>query len=367
MEAMTVTLAAELVAREYRVRACIPCSPEFDGLAGRYVAAGAGVLRLEASWDNGRRAQAAGMWRLARELLVRRPAVLHLHNGSEYSGGAVALMAWLRGVPVVLTEHSVVERAMRRKQPVERSLLHGVARSFVSVSRFNACRSIHRATRGERQAVVLNGVQSLDREREQMRRETRQSLGFDADDVVIGVAARFRPEKRVAAVVEAAAELLRAGEARLLIVGDGPARACIEKGIDDVGLRERVTLTGFQEDALPFLSAMDIFVHAQAEGTMSISVLEAMQLGCATVIGYGEDEEPVVHRVTGIRVPGAPVPELRAALTELVRDSELRNRLAEAGERHVKENFSGARMASCYIALYRAAVWKEPVPQALRP
>lgn len=125
--------------------------------------------------------------------------------------------------------------------------------------------------------------------------------------------------------------------------------------------------TGFVDDAIPFIAAMDILVLAQAEGTMSISVLEAMQLGCATVIGYGEDEEPVVHRETGLRVPGAEVPDLQAALTELVRDAGLRKRLALAGTLHVAAQFSGARMADDHLALYRAAVRREPIPDWLRP
>ena len=71
---------------------------------------------------------------------------------------------------------------------------------------------------------------------------------------------------------------VRAG-CRLVIVGDGPFRAQVEKKIDDHGLQDSVRLEGMQEDVLQYYWAADLLVLPSEEEGLSNVLLEAMACG----------------------------------------------------------------------------------------
>lgn len=368
METMCVDLAAALCASSVAVTGIAAADERLAPLRGRFENAGATYREMETGWNTGNLARVFGTARFALFLLTRRPDVVHLHTGSILGGGSVALACLLTHTPLVTTEHGVDIRPQTRRTRILRQLPERTARIFVSVSGYNAARSLTARLYPGKQAIVLNGI-ALDSEaqRAQWRSETRASLGISDGDVVIGIAARFDPVKRVEALVQAAAPLLQAGSTRLLLVGDGSERASIEAAISGLGVESRVVMTGAVAAARPLVAAMDVFVLPQLEGSMSISVLEAMHLGCATVIGYGGEEEPVVDGVTGIRLTNGEAGTLTNVLARLVTDVPFRERLASAGKTHVDTNFSAARMASQYLQLYRAAARRRPVPASLRP
>ena len=64
--------------------------------------------------------------------------------------------------------------------------------------------------------------------------------------------------------------------------------------------------------------------------------------------------ELVEHGRTGLLVPPADPAALAAAIERLLRDPGERERLAEAGRRHVEENFSLAKDARAIEAIYRS-------------
>jgi 1,2-diacylglycerol 3-alpha-glucosyltransferase len=94
---------------------------------------------------------------------------------------------------------------------------------------------------------------------------------------------RLAKEKNVALLLTALATL--PSDARLLLVGDGPARPSLEAQARDAGLAGRVVFAGTQPPAVvaEVLSAADLFVFPSATETFGLAMIEAMAAGCAVV------------------------------------------------------------------------------------
>ncbi len=369
MESIAMTAAIELHAQGHPLVAVVPPGPTYDVMADRLAAASVEHRRIQASATMGRIAQARGAWELFQLLRRERARVVHLHCGGTYGGGFANLACIAACVPVVVTEHTPPSPAHRLSIRVARVPLERTAWAFVSVSEPNArLRALHPgAVRPARMAYVINGIPSVPPEvAAAWRRAERRALGYAETHVVIGSAAQFLGHKRLDDLLRASALLDDALPWRVLLVGDGPDRELLESLVDELGIRERVTFTGFLADAKPAIAAMDVFVLPQAEGSMSTSVLEAMDLSVASVISHGGPGEAVIDGETGRWAPPGDVAGLTDVLDSLVRDPQQRQRLSEKGRSHVREYFSAARMGADYLELYEAAASGAAIPERLR-
>ena len=90
---------------------------------------------------------------------------------------------------------------------------------------------------------------------------------------------RLTKEKGFDLAVEAAAVLREKGlDFRWYFVGDGPERAKLEAMIAEKDLRERIVITGLQENPYPYIQGCEIYVQPSYEEAHPLSVIEAMIL-----------------------------------------------------------------------------------------
>lgn len=126
--------------------------------------------------------------------------------------------------------------------------------------------------------VIPNGVdiQLLDRLR-LSRKEAREKLAIPQDAFVLGTIANFYPAKGLPSYIRSATPVLQANPAtRIVIIGDGPERSCIEAAIQESGVSGQILLTGSLAQAHVFLEAFDVFVLPSTKEGMPFSLLEAM-------------------------------------------------------------------------------------------
>ncbi|GAA3283344.1 MULTISPECIES: glycosyltransferase family 4 protein [Dactylosporangium] len=135
--------------------------------------------------------------------------------------------------------------------------------------------------------------------------------------VIIGYVGRLAVEKRV----DLLAPVSRIPGVRVVVVGDGPARANLERAMPDaVFLGER------RGDQLArIFASLDLFVHTGPFETFGQTIQEALASGVPVVApAQGGPLDLVDEGRTGLLVPPGDAPSLVAAVTSLVENTEQR-------------------------------------------
>jgi phosphatidyl-myo-inositol dimannoside synthase len=177
----------------------------------------------------------------------------------------------------------------------------------------------------------------------------RARLGL-ADRPVVVCVSRLVPRKGQDTLIRALPGVLaRVPEAVLLIVGDGPYRADLERLAERTGVAGSVRFTG----AVPWselpahYGAGDVYAMPcrtrrgglDVEG-LGIVYLEASATGLPVVAGdSGGAPDAVLEGETGYVVPGRDLTALTGRLVELLLDPALRARLGARGREWVEQNW----------------------------
>jgi glycosyltransferase involved in cell wall biosynthesis len=176
----------------------------------------------------------------------------------------------------------------------------------------------------------------------------------------VGYAGRLVAEKDVALLVQALAGL--GGDARLLIVGDGPERAALRAQAEQAGLAQRVEFRPNQPstrmpEAFAEMDALALPSRTQANWKEQFGrvLIEAMASG-VPVVGSSSGEIPNVIGEAGLVFPERDAAALGAAIARLRDSAELRADLAARGRERVLAQFSMRRIAEATAAAYREII-----------
>ncbi len=187
----------------------------------------------------------------------------------------------------------------------------------------------------ERLVLWARGVDARLFRPDRPRREAiRTSLGFGPDHVVIGHVSRIAVEKNVTYLGHALAMVVKQRPlARLLIVGDGPARPELE-----ATLGEGARFVGYRsgEDLADHYAAADLFAFASLTETFGNVILEAMASALPVVaIRSGGPSDIVIDGETGrLIAPDQPPETFARALVELIDDPLRRKQMSEQARKH---------------------------------
>jgi len=141
----------------------------------------------------------------------------------------------------------------------------------------------------------------------------------------------------------------------LVIAGEGPARASLERAVTKRGLTDNVRFVGYLERRAELPAcycAADAFVFASKTETQGLVLLEAMALG-VPVVGLAEmGTKDVLQEGQGCRIAPDDVAGFARVLTPLLTDRAAAQALGAAGRTYAA-NWSEARMGGAILALYQ--------------
>jgi glycosyltransferase involved in cell wall biosynthesis len=149
-------------------------------------------------------------------------------------------------------------------------------------------------------------------------------------------------------------------EVRLLLVGDGPDFERVRNIIDDLGIGDKVILTGrVPPTEVPhYFEAIDVFVIARPDKietrtAVPLKLLEAMAMDKA-IIGTEVRglSEVVEDGVNGILIPPGNAEALADKALALLADEPLRRKIGSNARKQVEREFSWARSAEKLWELY---------------
>jgi glycosyltransferase involved in cell wall biosynthesis len=172
---------------------------------------------------------------------------------------------------------------------------------------------------------------------------------------VIGTVTALRPEKNLGRLLRAFRRVADALPARLVIAGDGPERAGLERLTGELGLGERVRFTGHLDDPAALYRRLDVFALSSDTEQMPLSVIEAMASGLPVAATGVGDVPAMLAPENQAFVTPLDETALAAAIAALARDPSLRSRVGQANRVRAGAEFDQAEMVTAWGALFDGA------------
>jgi glycosyltransferase involved in cell wall biosynthesis len=278
------------------------------------------------------------------------PHILHANHAWPWACAYGELAALLTpGASVLAVDHLPVASSVPIARRLGRRLLARRLRAHVAVG-VRSAREVEEVVGLPHGSVraVPNGVPVV-----RMRRSSADGSPTGAKrqpGAVIGSLGRLTEQKGYHLLVAA---LPRLPEARLVLVGDGPERGPLERLARELGVAERLKITGWVEDARSRLNGFDVFALPSAWEGMPLGILEAMHAGLPVLAcDVGSVGEAVEDGETGYLAAAGDLEGIRERLGWLLSDASVRARMGAQGRRVALESFTDRMMAERYEAIY---------------
>jgi glycosyltransferase involved in cell wall biosynthesis len=185
----------------------------------------------------------------------------------------------------------------------------GVARDFIDMTGLMA----------DKISVIHNPVIYRDFARDAAQPVSHRWLDDPALTTFIAVG-RLAPEKDLPTLLTAFSTVRRNLDVRLLILGEGPERAAIERMVVALGLQNDVELLGYSHNPLPYMrKAAALILSSRYEGFGNVLV-EALACGtpvASTDCPYGPSEI-LDNGQFGLLVPVGDAPAMAQAMARML-------------------------------------------------
>lgn len=285
-----------------------------------------------------------------------QPDVIHTHRQKENLLGSLAAM-FRPGCDCLRTVHGADEHLPRRGQLVKRlrrMVDRGVGRwlqsRVVCVSR-ELKQQLSASFSQSKLVVISNGVD--------IPAVQAQAAGVGpevpTDRIKVAFIGRMVPVKRIDLFVEIArlADKKFPGVYRFYAIGDGPMLKMAQQRAAEYGLGN-LMFTGFREDSLRWLAAMDRLCIVSDHEGLPMVLLEAMALRVPIVArNVGGIGDALGDGAGGSLVDSGNPAAFLDALERLRGGADDWQVLVEEAWRRLNERFSVSVMAEQYKALYR--------------
>ncbi|NQU43145.1 glycosyltransferase [bacterium] len=293
-----------------------------------------------------------GLWNL--RALMKRHEIQIVHSHMYRSSVPATIAGRLAKAPVILAQVHNVETWETRRQLMQDRFLCRWRSGIIAVSdRVRRDILEHLPMPPEKVHVIYNGVDIESFADESLREASRTALGLGPDDVAIIYHGRLVEQKNPEALIQIAEKVAKPRSGvHVLVVGDGPKRASLERAASTRGLKAKIRFLGRREDIPALLQASDIAVLPSLKEGFSNALVEAMAAGLAVVAtDVGGNAEAVQNGQSGWIVPPGDDEAVLDAVARLVDDADVRDRFSVASRRRA-EVFSLDHMVESVERLY---------------
>lgn len=162
---------------------------------------------------------------------------------------------------------------------------------------------------------------------------------FQKDILYISTLSRLSPEKGIDYLLRAFAQLRQRVKSKLIIIGEGESRYCLETMAKSLRIDEDVSFLGYKDNPFKYLKQTDIFVLSSIREGFPNVILEsyACEVPVVATRCVAGIEELIADSESGILVNPADVNSLYRAMIDLYFNFELREKLKNAGLKKVKD------------------------------
>jgi glycosyltransferase involved in cell wall biosynthesis len=262
------------------------------------------------------------------------------------------------GIPSILSIHNVF-----KSESLSNYLLDHLASCFsfcqggygVSKSATTAFSAIYPQLDKSRLSTIPNWV-DLQRFHPDpsSSQETRQSIGVDASQIVIGCIARLSPQKNLFYLIDVFGLVKQScPEVFLLLVGSGELEQELSDYLQQKRLASTSKLIGYTPNVHEYYRAIDIHALLSLREGFGISTIEAMASGCVCCVTDIPGSNDVINRTdVGLRLPLDAPQQVADEIIALIANPVRQKTLIENGTNEVQEQYEKNAVENKILALY---------------
>jgi glycosyltransferase involved in cell wall biosynthesis len=337
--------------------------PKLAGLSERIEHAPIQVEELD--WTD---RSPAALRRLRDFVRANSIAIIYLTDAAYFDTLYTRLRAW--GVRVIIDhDHSGAERPRASLlQRFVKGTAHRIGTAscdhYIAVSRFIHDRFLaHVCVPPSKCSLVINGIVPIAPATE-CRRFARILFGIPDDATIVVSTGRASRFKGVHFLIDCAHTLIHErGLSALwfLHCGDGPDLLEFRQMVVQRDLTDRFILAGRRDDVRCILQSCDIAIQASLCEAFSLSLLEYMSAGLATLApAVCGNVEAIEDGITGHLYASRDGNSVVALIERLARDPSERSRLGEAARQVVARRFTLQRCNQELLATLDAILHEAP-------
>ena len=298
---------------------------------------------------------------IMQDILEWKPDVVH--SQCEFSTFRIAReIAYQCQIPLVHTYHTVYENythyfcfrhTMGKKMArlLSRKILADVDGVIVPSGKIQTMLRRYGITKPIYNIPSGIDMEQYTRDRAKERKQIRAALGIRPEECILLYTGRLAKEKNVEEIFSFLGKLGQ-GQ-RMLLVGDGPYRAELEKTAETLGIREQLIFTGMvsPEKVPDYYAAGDIFVSASNSETQGLTYMEAMA-SALPLLCKADDclKDVIVNGTNGLLYHTEE--EFLRCFKALKNDASYRKRLGDMARQSIQERYSIEVFADSCVQVY---------------
>ncbi|PZR27820.1 MAG: glycosyltransferase family 1 protein [Citrobacter freundii] len=304
-------------------------------------------------------------WKQVKSLLIQEKVEL-IHAHGTRANSNVIWAARSLGIPVIYTIHGWSFHQdqgplLKRMRIMGEKYLTSKTDINISVSLSNQ-RAGQDLIKGFQSRIVNYGIDQKKFDPSRSYPDIRKQLNIPEGKTLVLFIARFTSHKQPLALIKAFAKAVSQNpDLHLLMVGDGDQKEEGIRLIDELGIKEHVTMENFRQDVPAVLASADIFVLPSLWEGLPIALLEALTMGKAIIASNVDGTCDVIeHGKNGLLVEtDGLVENLVQPLVMLSKDRQLQQQLSKNAFATVHEKFTVSLMMEKIEKLYNELLYKQ--------
>jgi L-malate glycosyltransferase len=181
----------------------------------------------------------------------------------------------------------------------------------------------------------------------------KKEMGIPEQAKVMVHVSNFRKVKRVEDVVYTFQKVSALIDTHLLLIGDGPELPVIRRLVKDLGLKEKVHITGSQKRVAELLSMSDVKLLLSSKESFGLVILEAMACGVPAVgTNIGGIPEVIEHGKSGYICELGDTDKAAEYVMNIFNNPALGRKMGEAALKRAQTTFNKNDIVKQYEIIY---------------
>jgi len=216
--------------------------------------------------------------KMAEVIEYQRLDLLHVHYAVPHSNSAFLAKQIVknRKIKIITTLHGTDISLVGNHPSLLPITKHGIEMSdgVTAVSKFLRDQTYNELNVEKEIEVIYNFIDP-DIFKPVNTRTIKRCFAPNGEKIISNIS-NFRPIKRLDIVIKVFNEIRRKIPSKLILVGDGPERAKIEKICRDLKICQHIKFLGKQDSIVEILSASDLFLLPSESESFGLAALEAL-------------------------------------------------------------------------------------------